>query len=89
MFAHESEHVFLSTLQTRGRAKVGTVGGSLETNPSVKINHRLLGSPGASELAGLMSASMEEASTGVVALGVGGEGGKGTEGRRGEGGGKW
>ena len=25
--------------------KVGTVGGSLETNPSVRINHRLLGSP--------------------------------------------
>ena len=36
--------------------KVGTVGGSLETNPSVKINHRLLGTPSASELAGLMSA---------------------------------
>ncbi|MGI9324974.1 MAG: hydroxymethylglutaryl-CoA reductase, degradative [Pseudomonadales bacterium] len=34
--------------------KVGTVGGSLETNPSVRINHRLLGSPGASELAGVM-----------------------------------
>ncbi|HBK18654.1 MAG TPA: hydroxymethylglutaryl-CoA reductase, degradative, partial [Gammaproteobacteria bacterium] len=28
--------------------KVGTVGGSLETNPSVRINHRLLGSPSAS-----------------------------------------
>ncbi|MEZ5561285.1 MAG: hydroxymethylglutaryl-CoA reductase, degradative [Pseudomonadales bacterium] len=36
--------------------KVGTVGGSLETNPSVRINHRLLGSPGATELAGLMAA---------------------------------
>ena len=34
--------------------KVGTVGGSLETNPSVRINHRLLGSPNASELAGIM-----------------------------------
>ena len=34
--------------------KVGTVGGSLETNPSVRINHRLLGSPSASELAGVM-----------------------------------
>ena len=36
--------------------KVGTVGGSLETNPSVRINHRLLGSPGARELAGIMAA---------------------------------
>ncbi len=36
--------------------KVGTVGGSLETNPSVRINHRLLGSPGATELAGIMAA---------------------------------
>lgn len=34
--------------------KVGTVGGSLETNPSVRINHRLLGSPSASDLAGIM-----------------------------------
>ena len=34
--------------------KVGTVGGSLETNPSVRINHRLLGSPDATELAGIM-----------------------------------
>ncbi|MEM7077387.1 MAG: hydroxymethylglutaryl-CoA reductase, degradative [Pseudomonadota bacterium] len=34
--------------------KVGTVGGSLETNPSVRINHRLLGSPDAKELAGIM-----------------------------------
>ena len=36
--------------------KVGTVGGSLETNPSVRINHRLLGSPNARELAGIMAA---------------------------------
>lgn len=36
--------------------KVGTVGGSLETNPSVRINHRLLGSPDASRLAGIMGA---------------------------------
>ncbi len=35
--------------------KVGTVGGSLETNPSVRINHRLLGSPSAMELAGIMA----------------------------------
>lgn len=35
--------------------KVGTVGGSLETNPSVRINHRLLGSPSAPELAGIMA----------------------------------
>ena len=35
--------------------KVGTVGGSLETNPSVKINHRLLGSPSASELAAILA----------------------------------
>ena len=34
--------------------KVGTVGGSLETNPSVRINHRLLGSPSATELACVM-----------------------------------
>ncbi len=34
--------------------KVGTVGGSLETNPSVRINHRLLGSPDATELASIM-----------------------------------
>lgn len=34
--------------------KVGTVGGSLKTNPTVRINHRLMGSPGATELAGLM-----------------------------------
>jgi hydroxymethylglutaryl-CoA reductase len=36
--------------------KVGTVGGSLETNPSVRINHRLLGSPNATELASIMAA---------------------------------
>ncbi len=35
--------------------KVGTVGGSLETNPSVRINHRLLGSPNATELAEIMA----------------------------------
>jgi len=34
--------------------KVGTVGGSLETNPSVRLNHRLLGSPNAPELASIM-----------------------------------
>lgn len=34
--------------------KVGTVGGSLEINPSVRINHRLLGNPNASTLAGIM-----------------------------------
>jgi hydroxymethylglutaryl-CoA reductase len=36
--------------------KVGTVGGSLETNPTVRINHRLLGSPDAPELAAIMAA---------------------------------
>ena len=36
--------------------KVGTVGGSLETNPTVGINHRILGSPNAPELAGIMGA---------------------------------
>lgn len=36
--------------------KVGTVGGSLQTNPTVGINHRLLGSPTAQELAGIMGA---------------------------------
>ena len=35
--------------------KVGTVGGSLETNPTVRINHRLLGSPNATDLAGIMA----------------------------------
>ncbi|MEM6708672.1 MAG: hydroxymethylglutaryl-CoA reductase, degradative [Pseudomonadota bacterium] len=34
--------------------KVGTVGGSLETNPTVRMNHRLLGNPNASTLAGIM-----------------------------------
>ena len=34
--------------------KVGTVGGSLETNPTVRICHRLLGNPSAIELAGIM-----------------------------------
>ncbi len=36
--------------------KVGTVGGSLETNPTVRISHRLLGSPSAVELASIMGA---------------------------------
>ena len=36
--------------------KVGTVGGSLETNPTVRLNHRLLGSPNAAELAAVMGA---------------------------------
>ena len=36
--------------------KVGTVGGSLQTNPSVRIAHRLLGSPSAQELAQVMGA---------------------------------
>lgn len=36
--------------------KVGTVGGSLETNPTVRINHRLMGSPNAAELASVMGA---------------------------------
>lgn len=36
--------------------KVGTVGGSLETNPSVRLNHRLLGNPNASQLAGIFGA---------------------------------
>ena len=36
--------------------KVGTVGGSLETNPSVALTHRLLGNPDASELAGIIGA---------------------------------
>ena len=34
--------------------KVGTVGGALETNPTVRISHRLLGSPSASELGMIM-----------------------------------
>ncbi len=36
--------------------KVGTVGGSLQTNPTARLNHRLLGSPNAVELAALMGA---------------------------------
>ena len=36
--------------------KVGTVGGSLETNPTVRLNHRLLGSPDAARLASVMGA---------------------------------
>ena len=36
--------------------KVGTVGGSIETNPTVRLAHRLMGSPGAAELASLMGA---------------------------------
>ena len=36
--------------------KVGTVGGSLETNPTVRLNHRLLGSPNAAELAAVVGA---------------------------------
>lgn len=36
--------------------KVGTVGGSLQTNPTVRIAHRMLGSPGAQELAQVMGA---------------------------------
>ena len=36
--------------------KVGTVGGSLETNPTVRLNHRLLGNPDAAELAGTLGA---------------------------------
>lgn len=35
--------------------KVGTVGGALETNPTVRISHRLLGSPSASELGMIMA----------------------------------
>ena len=36
--------------------KVGTVGGSLQTNPTVRLNHRLLGSPNAAGLAAVMGA---------------------------------
>ena len=36
--------------------KVGTVGGSLATNPTVRLNHRLLGNPNAAELASIMGA---------------------------------
>lgn len=34
--------------------KVGTVGGSLQTNPTVRISHRLMGSPSAMELSKVM-----------------------------------
>ena len=36
--------------------KVGTVGGSLETNPTVRLNHRLLGNPDAARLAAVLGA---------------------------------
>ena len=36
--------------------KVGTVGGSLETNPTVRLNHRVLGNPDAARLAAVMGA---------------------------------
>ena len=36
--------------------KVGTVGGSLECNPTVRLSHRLLGNPCAAELSGVMGA---------------------------------
>ena len=36
--------------------KVGTKGASLETNPSVRINHQILGAASATELAGVMAA---------------------------------
>ncbi len=36
--------------------KVGTVGGALQSNPTVSINHRILGSPSAVELASVMGA---------------------------------
>ena len=36
--------------------KVGTVGGSLESNPTVRLSHRLLGNPDAAKLAGVMGA---------------------------------
>ena len=36
--------------------KVGTVGGSIGTNPTVKICHAILGSPNAAELAGILGA---------------------------------
>ncbi len=35
--------------------KVGTVGGPLESNPTVALNHRLLGVESATELAGIMA----------------------------------
>ena len=40
---------------SRGSSGGCTVGGSLETNPAVRINHRLLGSPNATELATIMA----------------------------------
>ncbi len=36
--------------------KVGTVGGSLETNPTVRLSHRLLDNPSAGELAAVIGA---------------------------------
>ena len=36
--------------------KVGTVGGSLETNPTVRLSHRLLDNPNAAELAAVIGA---------------------------------
>ena len=36
--------------------KVGTVGGSLESNPTVRLSHRVLGNPNAAELASVMGA---------------------------------
>ena len=36
--------------------KVGTVGGSIATNPTIKICHAIMGSPNAQELAGIMGA---------------------------------
>ena len=36
--------------------KVGTVGGAVQNNPGARINHRLLGSPSATELAGILAA---------------------------------
>ena len=36
--------------------KVGTVGGAVKNNPAARISYRLLGSPSASELAGLLAA---------------------------------
>ncbi len=35
--------------------KVGTVGGSLQTNPTVRLSHRLLGHPDAQELASIIA----------------------------------
>ena len=36
--------------------KVGTVGGAVANNPAARIGHRLLGSPSAAELAGILAA---------------------------------